>query len=80
MLNVLSTAGATVLAVGYLLPMIYLLWSMRYGKPAPANPWGASGLEWTIESPPTTYNFDETPVVTWEAYNYDELEEAPVER
>ncbi len=79
-LNVLSTAGATVLAVGYLLPMIYLLWSMRYGKPAPANPWGASGLEWTIESPPTTYNFDETPVVTWEAYNYDELEEAPVER
>jgi cytochrome c oxidase subunit 1 len=78
-LNVLSTAGATVLAVGYLLPMIYFLWSMRYGKPAPANPWNAAGLEWTIPSPPTTFNFDEQPVVTWEAYNYDEIkEEVPV--
>ena len=78
-LNVLSTAGATILAVGYLLPMIYFLWSMRYGKPAPDNPWNASGIEWTIPSPPTTYNFEEQPVVTWEAYNYDEIkEEVPV--
>jgi len=37
-LNVLSTAGATVLGVGYLLPMVYFLWSMRYGKPASDNP------------------------------------------
>ncbi len=81
-LNVLSTAGATILAVGYLLPMVYFLWSMRYGKPAPDNPWNAAGLEWTIPSPPGTYNFEEQPVVTWEAYNYDELdkhaEEVPV--
>ena len=80
-LNVLSTAGATILAVGYLLPMVYFLWSMRYGKRAPDNPWNAAGLEWKISSPPTTFNFDETPVVTWEAYNYDEIpEEVPVER
>ena len=78
-LNVLSTAGATVLAVGYLLPMIYFLWSMRYGKPAPDNPWNAAGLEWMIPSPPPTFNFDEQPLVTWEAYNYDEIkEEVPV--
>jgi cytochrome c oxidase subunit 1 len=78
-LNVLSTAGTTVLAIGYLLPMIYFLWSMRYGKPAPDNPWNAAGLEWTIPSPPSTFNFDEQPVVTWEAYNYDEIrEEVPV--
>jgi cytochrome c oxidase subunit I len=78
-LNVLSTAGATILAVGYLLPMIYFLWSMRYGKPAPDNPWNAAGLEWTIPSPPPTDNFEEQPVVTWEAYNYDEIkEEVPV--
>ena len=31
-LNVLSTAGSTILAVGYVLPMVYFLWSMRYGK------------------------------------------------
>jgi cytochrome c oxidase subunit I len=79
-LNVLSTAGATFLAVGYLMPMIYFLWSMRYGKPAPDNPWAAAGLEWTTPSPPPTFNFDETPVVTWEAYNYDQIKEVPVER
>jgi len=81
-LNVLSTAGATILAVGYLLPMLYLLWSMRYGKIADENPWGAVGLEWMTTSPPTTYNFDETPVVTWEAYDYEHppLREVPVER
>ena len=74
MLNVLSTAGATVLGVGYLLPMIYFLWSMRYGKPAPDNPWNAAGLEWQTPSPPPTFNFEEEPVVTWEAYNYDEID------
>jgi cytochrome c oxidase subunit I len=72
-LNVLSTAGSTILAVGYVLPMIYFLWSMRYGKVADANPWGAAGLEWKTPSPPPTTNFDEIPEVTWEAYNYDQL-------
>jgi cytochrome c oxidase subunit I len=69
-LNVLSTAGASVLAVGYVLPMIYLVWSMRYGKLASDNPWGAVGLEWETSSPPPTHNFLETPVVTHEAYDY----------
>ena len=82
-LNVLSTAGSTILAVGYVLPMIYFLWSMRYGKVAPDNPWGASGLEWMTTSPPPTFNFEEKPVVTWEAYDYANIpapEEVPVER
>jgi cytochrome c oxidase subunit I len=72
-LNVLSTAGSTILAVGYVLPMIYFLWSMRYGKIADANPWGAAGLEWKTSSPPPTSNFEEIPEVTWEAYNYDQI-------
>jgi len=79
-LNVLSTAGATVLGIGYLLPMVYFLWSMRYGKPAPDNPWNAAGLEWQTQSPPTTFNFDEEPVVTWEAYNYEQLGDFPPEQ
>ena len=45
-LNVMSSAGASILGVGYLLPMVYLVWSMRYGKKAPNNPWAAQGLEW----------------------------------
>ena len=69
-LNVLSTAGATLLAVGYVLPMVYLMWSLFYGRKAGSNPWGAVGLEWTTSSPPPKDNFHETPVVTWEAYDY----------
>ncbi|HEX4999584.1 MAG TPA: cytochrome c oxidase subunit I [Terriglobia bacterium] len=69
-LNVMSTAGASILAVGYVVPLIYLIWSLWYGPKAPANPWGATGLEWQTPSPPTTHNFDQTPVVTEEAYSY----------
>jgi cytochrome c oxidase subunit I len=69
-LNVMSTAGSSILGVGYLIPLIYLLWSLKYGKPAGPNPWGAKGLEWETPSPPPTFNFDRTPVVTEEAYAY----------
>jgi cytochrome c oxidase subunit 1 len=69
-LNVLSSAGASILGVGYLIPMIYLMWSLRYGKAAGSNPWGAVGLEWNTTSPPPTSNFAETPIVTWAAYEY----------
>ena len=68
--NVLSTAGASILAVGYLLPVVYLLWSLRYGKKAGNNPWEASGLEWQTTSPPPPHNFEQTPVVTLEPYAY----------
>ncbi|HKE25787.1 MAG TPA: cytochrome c oxidase subunit I [Bryobacteraceae bacterium] len=69
-LHVLSTAGASVLAAGYLIPMVYFVWSLRYGQMAGANPWGATGLEWQTASPPPVHNFDEMPVVTHEAYDY----------
>jgi cytochrome c oxidase subunit I len=69
-LNVLSTAGATILGVGYLLPLVYLLWSLWYGAAADSNPWGATGLEWQTPSPPPSENFAEVPVVTEEPYAY----------
>jgi cytochrome c oxidase subunit 1 len=69
-LNVLSSAGAALLGVGYSLIVITLVYSLIKGRKAPANPWGATGLEWTIPSPPITHNFHEMPVVTQEAYDY----------
>jgi len=69
-LNVLSTAGASILALGYLLPAGYLMYSLVRGAKAPANPWGAKGLEWEVASPPSTFNFEEDPVVDEPAYNY----------
>jgi cytochrome c oxidase subunit 1 len=72
-LNVLSTAGATVLGVGYLLPMIYMVWSLKYGAIAGSNPWQATGLEWQIQSPPPPENFLEIPIVNHEAYDYEWL-------
>ncbi|HEV2617423.1 MAG TPA: cytochrome c oxidase subunit I [Candidatus Acidoferrales bacterium] len=69
-LNVMSTAGATILGIGYLIPLIYLIWSIRYGPAAGPNPWRARGLEWQTPSPPPKENFEETPIVTEEAYSY----------
>ena len=74
LLNVLSTAGASIMAVGYILPLFYLTWSLKYGKAAGRNPYRATGLEWQTESPPITENFDVAPIVTQEAYDYAEME------
>ena len=77
-LNVMSSAGASILGLGVLIPMIYLIWSMRYGRIATANPWMLPGLEWRTASPPPTENFVATPVVTWEAYEFASPEELQV--
>ena len=69
-LNVLSSAGASVLALSFLLPACYLTYSLFKGPKAGNNPWGAKGLEWETTSPPPTLNFDKIPIVTEEAYAY----------
>ncbi|HEX5454860.1 MAG TPA: cbb3-type cytochrome c oxidase subunit I [Stellaceae bacterium] len=69
--NVLSSAGASILAVAYTLPLFYLGWSLIWGREAGPNPWGATGLEWMTPSPPPKHNFDRTPVVTLGPYSYD---------
>jgi len=69
-LNVMSTAGASLLGVGYTLIASYLIHSVFRGRAAGDNPWGATGLEWETQSPPIPENFDETPIVTGGAYEY----------
>jgi cytochrome c oxidase subunit 1 len=58
--------------------MIYLAWAARYGKKSTSNPWPATGLEWRTASPPVPENFEETPTVTWEAYEFRPREEMEV--
>jgi cytochrome c oxidase subunit 1 len=74
MLNVFSTAGATVMGMGFFMTGIYLIWSLRFGAIAPDNPWRAAGLEWQTSSPPITQNFLVIPIVDHEAYNYDDID------
>jgi cytochrome c oxidase subunit 1 len=76
-LNVFSTAGASILGVGYLLPFVYLIWSLKYGKKSGPNPWNATGLEWQSSSPPPTENFVTAPKVE-DAYAYEKMPEGPL--
>jgi cytochrome c oxidase subunit I+III len=62
-LNLLSSAGAYMLASGVLVYLLNLAISARRGVPAPANPWGGGGLEWSMASPPPSYNFGRIPLV-----------------
>jgi cytochrome c oxidase subunit 1 len=71
-LNIFSTAGASVLAIGLIMPAIYLTHSLIKGRLAGDNPWLLPGLEWRTSSPPPTENFTTMPVVTWEAYEFGE--------
>lgn len=79
LLQGLSSAGAVALALGYVLPGVYLLASLRRGRPAGANPWGATGLEWETNSPPPAENFVVLPVVASEPYDYTDVPETSEE-
>jgi cytochrome c oxidase subunit 1 len=69
--NLLSSAGASILAVAYALPLFYLGWTLFWGRKAGPNPWGATGLEWTTPSPPPKHNFEHSPLVRLGPYSYD---------
>jgi cytochrome c oxidase subunit 1 len=71
--HVLSTGGAVLLGVAYLMPLVYLIWSVRNGSRAGANPWDAKGLEWQTPSPPPHDNFLTAPWVT-DPYDYHPAE------
>jgi cytochrome c oxidase subunit 1 len=73
-LHQLSTIGAGILGLGFLLSAFYLWSSARKGAKAPANPWGATTLEWQCSSPPPYYNFHDTPTVARGPYDgFDKL-------
>ncbi len=69
-LNLVSTVGSWILAVGLVLMLVNLIRGLRKGEPVGNNPWGGATLEWTIPSPPPTENFPEEPVVTHGPYDF----------
>jgi cytochrome c oxidase subunit I+III len=56
-LNLITTIGSYVLAVGFLVFIINVVISLRRGADAGPNPWDAATLDWTTPSPPPPYNF-----------------------
>ena len=74
--NVLSSAGASILALAYVLPLFYLGWSLFWGRRSGPNPWKATGLEWQTSSPPPKHNFVRTPTVHRGPYTYTTESEA----
>jgi heme/copper-type cytochrome/quinol oxidase subunit 1 len=62
-LNLLSTAGALLLAVGTLPLLIAVVGALRSPRTAPADPWAANSLEWATTSPPPHHNFDRLPPI-----------------
>ena len=72
-LNVASTAGASLLGFGFLLIAVYLLWSLKWGKVASANPWHSRGFEWDTLSPPPVENFLSDPIYTHPPHDYTEV-------
>lgn len=73
--HILSSAGASLLAIGFIMPVVYLAWSLKYGQPAGDNPWKAAGLEWETSSPPPPENFTYQPIIDHDAYEFEHVKE-----
>jgi cytochrome c oxidase subunit 1 len=74
-LNVASTAGASLLAFGFLIVLVYLVVSLAWGRVAGPNPWDSRGYEWDTPSPPNKETFPATPVITHGPHEYQDTED-----
>jgi cytochrome c oxidase subunit 1/cytochrome c oxidase subunit I+III len=70
-LNLLSTIGAYVLAIGLVVVAVNIVRTYLAGEAAGDNPWGAPTLEWATTSPPPPYNFATIPIVRSEVPLWD---------
>ena len=73
-LHQISTAGSWVLAAGLFLVLFTLLAGLKFGKHAPANPWGGVSLEWHTATPPIEHNFHHIPHVESGPYDFPEID------
>lgn len=77
-LNLLASGGAVLLALGVAVFLVNVWWSLKRGPRAPANPWGADTLEWTVASPAPIYNFLHQPIVDSRYPNWTRGPDDPV--
>jgi cytochrome c oxidase subunit 1 len=71
-LNVASTTGSTLLAFGFIIIAIYLIYALMRGAIAGDNPWHSKGYEWLTSSPPIKENFEHTLEYPEEPHTYHE--------
>jgi cytochrome c oxidase subunit 1 len=69
-LNVASTAGSSLLAFGFIIIAVYLIYALLRGEVAGDNPWNSKGVEWLTTSPPSKGNFDKPLIVTTDPHSY----------
>jgi len=70
--NQIESIFSFVMTFALLLFFANMLWSLRNGKKAGSNPWGARTLEWQLPSPPHYYNFKHIPTVFSTPYDFAE--------
>ncbi len=68
--HVVSTVGSWILITGLIIMFVNLIYSIRRGEKAGANPWGGATIEWQTTSPPPVLNFVDPPVVDRGPYDY----------
>ncbi|HUP19965.1 MAG TPA: cbb3-type cytochrome c oxidase subunit I, partial [Gemmatimonadota bacterium] len=69
-MNEFITIMAFCLGAAQILFMVNIFWTLWRGPKAPANPWNANSLEWTLPSPPPHGNFAAMPTVYRGPYEY----------
>ncbi len=71
LMNTLATVGAFVSAVGMMVFLFNVFYSLRYGERASGDPWEGTSLEWATTSPPPPHNFDSLPEIRSERPLFD---------
>ena len=72
--HTISTVGSWMIGLSFIIMLVYLVHSIKNGKVAGSNPWGALTLEWQTPSPTPAHNFLEEPIITHGPYAYDKVE------
>ena len=68
-----SSFGSWIMALGFGIMIVYLIYSIFRGRIVGANPWGSLTMEWEAKSPPSPHNFDRAMELTHGPYDYDKV-------